>query len=121
MNPFRKAPIVTLVAWGTTLLAVLIALQGSGVLTGRAAQWVDAAAGLLQVVLTAYARMHVTPVAAPKDASGRPLVLASMRPKRAGQASGFPKCSHGYVWGSPEHEQHRQAGGCFEMPSDAQR
>jgi hypothetical protein len=74
MNPFKKAPIATLVAWGTTVLAVLFVLQTSGLLTGTAARWVDAAAGALQVVLTAYARMHVTPVADPKDNQGRALV-----------------------------------------------
>jgi hypothetical protein len=75
---FKRFPITTIVAWGTTLLAVLIVLQGSGILTGRAAQWVDATAGLIQMVLTAYAKTHVTPVAAPKDAAGRKLVPASM-------------------------------------------
>jgi hypothetical protein len=77
INFFRRFPLATLITWGTTLLAVLIVLQGSGVLTGRAAQWVDAAAGFLQVVLTAYARQHVTPLTAPKDASGRRLVPVS--------------------------------------------
>lgn len=78
INPFKKAPITTLVAYASTVLAVLIVLQSSGVLTGRVAHWVDVAAGVLQVVLTAYARQHVTPVAAPKDAAGRRLVPASM-------------------------------------------
>lgn len=76
MNPFRKAPIATLVTWGTTMLAVLIVLQASGVLTGSVAHWVDVAAGVLQVALTAYARQHVTPVVSPKDAYGRILVPA---------------------------------------------
>jgi hypothetical protein len=80
MNPFRKAPIATLVAWGTTVLAVLVVLQASGVLTGAAAHWADVAAGVLQVVLTAYARQHTTPVAAPKDDLGRPLVPANIVP-----------------------------------------
>lgn len=79
-NPFKKAPIATLVAWGTTVLGVLIVLQASGMLTGTAARWVDAAAGALQVVLTAYARMHVTPVADPKDNQGRTLVPLTGRP-----------------------------------------
>lgn len=77
---FKKYPLATIITWGTTLLGVLIVLQSSGVLTGTVAQWVDAAAGFLQVVLTAYARQHVTPLAAPKDASGRRLVpLSSVR------------------------------------------
>jgi hypothetical protein len=80
VNPFRKAPIATLVVWATTVLAVLVVLQASGVLTGTAAHWVDVAAGVLQVVLTAYARQHVTPVANPKDDLGRSLVPAKLIP-----------------------------------------
>jgi hypothetical protein len=82
VNPFQKAPIATLVVWATTVLAVLVVLQASGVLTGTAAHWVDVAAGVLQVVLTAYARQHVTPVANPKDDLGRPLVPANLVPGR---------------------------------------
>lgn len=77
MNPFRRFPLTTLITWGTTVLAVLVVLQTSGLLAGSAARWVDAAAGLLQVILTAYARQHTTPVAAPRDAYGRRLVPAS--------------------------------------------
>ncbi len=73
-NPFRRFPLATLIAYGTTALAVLVVLQTSGVLTGTAARWVDVAAGALQVVLTAYARRHVTPVVDPRDNEGRPLV-----------------------------------------------
>lgn len=75
----KRHPLTSLIAYASTLLAVLIVLQGSGILTGRPAQWVDAAAALLQVVLTAYAKTHVTPVAAPKDASGHKLVPATMQ------------------------------------------
>lgn len=75
-NLFKRFPLTTLIAWGTTVLAVLVVLQASGVLTGTLAHWVDTAAGVLQVVLTAYARSHVTPVVAPKDAYGRRLVPA---------------------------------------------
>lgn len=74
---FKKYPLATIITWGTTLLAVLIVLQSSGVLTGSVARWVDAAAGVLQMLLTAYARQHVTPLTAPKDASGRRLVPVS--------------------------------------------
>jgi hypothetical protein len=77
-NLFKRFPLATLIAYGTTALAVLVVLQSSGTLTGSAARWVDLAAGMLQVLLTAYARNHVTPVAAPKDASGRKLVPVSM-------------------------------------------
>lgn len=80
MNLFKRFPLATLITWGTTLLAVLIVLQSSGVLTGTAAKWVDAAAGALQVILTAYARVHTTPVANPKDAYGRRLIPASGQP-----------------------------------------
>jgi hypothetical protein len=80
VNPFKKAPIATLVAWATAVLAVLVILQSNGTLTGSAAHWVDVAAGVLQVLLTAYARQHVTPVAAPKDNLGRSLVPAKIMP-----------------------------------------
>jgi hypothetical protein len=78
-NLFKRFPLATLITYGTTALAVLVVLQSSGVLTGKAARWVDAAAGAIQVVLTAYAKMHVTPLAAPKDAVGRKLVPVNMQ------------------------------------------
>jgi hypothetical protein len=81
-NAFKRAPIATIIAWGTTVLAVLVLLQTSGVLTGTAARWVDAAAGAIQLILTAYARQHVTPVADPKDDLGRQLVPAELIPGR---------------------------------------
>lgn len=81
-NPFKRFPLATLIAYGSTALAVLVVLQTSGVLTGTAAHWADVAAGALQVVLTAYARQHVTPVADPKDAVGRALVPAVGKPLR---------------------------------------
>ncbi len=80
MNLFRRFPIATLVAWATTVLAVLVVLQSSGLLKGAAAHWADTAAGLLQIVLTAYARQHVTPVARPRDQYGRRLVPAPGQP-----------------------------------------
>lgn len=83
MNAFKKAPIATLVAWATTVLAVLVVLQGTHVLTGSVARWIDLAAGVLQVVLTAYAKQHVTPVAAPKDNFGNRLVPVTMAQKKA--------------------------------------
>jgi hypothetical protein len=76
MDLFRRFPLTTLVVWATTVLGVLIVLQSSGVLTGTAAHWVDVTAGALQVVLTAYAKTHVTPVIDPKDNEGRELVPA---------------------------------------------
>lgn len=109
-NPFKRFPLATLIAYGTTALAVLTVLQTSGVLTGSAARWADLVAGALSVVLTAYARQHVTPVAAPKDAAGRKLVPASMRP-RTEIGLKLPKCSHGHVFGSPDSHH------CGELPS----
>ena len=76
---FKKAPIATVVAFGTTALGILVVLQGSGLLHGKVAHWVDAAVGILQIVLTAIARQHVTPVIDPKDNAGRPLVAQSGR------------------------------------------
>lgn len=80
ISAFKKAPIATLVGVGTTMLAILVVLQGSGVLHGTAARYVDAVAGVLQLLLTAYARQHVTPVSNPKDNLGRELVPASILP-----------------------------------------
>jgi heme/copper-type cytochrome/quinol oxidase subunit 4 len=82
VNPFKKFPLATLAAWATTVLAVLIYLQSTGVLTGTAAHWADVIAGVIQVLLTLYARMHVTPVADPKDNLGRALVPAELVPGR---------------------------------------
>lgn len=76
MNPFRKAPIATLISIMGALLALAVYLQGTGLVTGRAGAWLDGAVGLLQLVLGMYARMHATPVANPKDQFGRKLVPA---------------------------------------------
>lgn len=80
IGAFKKAPIATLVGWGAAVLAVLVVLQSQHVLTGTAARYVDLAAGVIQVLLTAYARQHVTPVADPKDNLGRPLVPLTSKP-----------------------------------------
>lgn len=77
---FKRFPLSTLIAYSVTVLGVLVALQSSGTLTGKAAHWVDLAVGVLQVLLTGYARQHVTPIADPKDNLGRQLVPASMIP-----------------------------------------
>lgn len=76
MSWFRKFPLTTVIAWGTVVLGTLALVQGSGLLHGTAAHWVDVAAGFVQLVLTALARQHVTPLANPKDDQGRPLVPA---------------------------------------------
>jgi len=73
-NPFTKRPVATLVAAMTALLAVLVYLQGTGLITGQAAVWVGVAVGVLQVLLGLYARSKATPVADPKDDQGRSLV-----------------------------------------------
>lgn len=74
MNPFKKAPVTTLITIMTVLLAVLVYLQGTGLITGQAAVWVGTAVGALQVLLGLYARSHATPVADPHDNDGRALV-----------------------------------------------
>lgn len=77
---FKRYPLTSLAAWATTVLTVLVLVQTNGVLTGTAAHYVDVAAGVLQVLLTAYARTHVTPVVDPKDNLGRSLVPAKLIP-----------------------------------------
>jgi hypothetical protein len=73
---FKRYPLATLITYAASVLAVLTFLQSAHILTGPAARWVDFAAGLLQVLLTAYAKMHVTPVLSPRDQYGRRLVPA---------------------------------------------
>jgi len=80
MNPFKKAPVATLVSIMTALLAVLVYLQGSGTITGQAAVYVGLAVGILQVLLGLYARSKATPVADPKDDLGRSLVPVKLVP-----------------------------------------
>ena len=70
---FRRYPLATLISWTAGLLTLLVTLQASGILTGQAAAYVNIAAGLLQVILTAYAKSKVTPVANPHDDQGRKL------------------------------------------------
>lgn len=73
-NPFTKAPVATLITAMTALLAVLVYLQGTGLITGKAAVYVGVGVGVLQVLLGLYARSKATPVADPKDDLGRTLV-----------------------------------------------
>lgn len=79
-NPFKKFPIGTLITIVGTLLAGLLYLQASGVLTGQAAAGVTGAIAVLQGILGLYARMHATPLANPKDALMRPLVPSNIVP-----------------------------------------
>lgn len=77
---FKRYPLATIIGWAASLLALLVVLQGSGILTGPAAHYVDVAAAVLQVILTWWARGHVTPVVNPKDGEGRKLVPEPGRP-----------------------------------------
>lgn len=67
---FKRHPLSTVIGWATTALVVLVALQGSNVLTGKAADYVNTAVGVITVVLTAYARTKVTPVIEPRNDQG---------------------------------------------------
>lgn len=73
MSWFKKFPLAAVIAWGTVVLGALVVVQGSGLLHGRAAHWIDVVAGIIQLALTALARQHVTPLADPRDADGRRL------------------------------------------------
>lgn len=77
---FKRFPLTSVITFGTTVLAVLVFLQSTGILAGAAAHWVDVIAGVLQVLLTTYARQHVTPLASPHDSLGRRLVPAPVQP-----------------------------------------
>ena len=89
-NPFKAAPVATLVTIMTALLAVLVYLQGTGLITGQAAVWVGVAVGVLQVLLGLYARKHATPVVDPHDNQGRQLVPVPTRPGFSTRAAGPP-------------------------------
>jgi hypothetical protein len=69
----NSKPVATLVSVATVLLAALVALAGTGVLTGRTAALAAAAIGVLNVVLGYVAHQKVTPLEKPVDAQGRPL------------------------------------------------
>lgn len=91
---FKEAPVAYLISIMTVLLAVLVYLQGTGLVTGTAATWLTTGVGLLQVILGFAVRAKVTPVAKPKDNLGRDLVPAHLVPGRGatrftpGQSSG---------------------------------
>jgi len=65
----------------TLLLAVLVYLQGTNLVTGAAATWLTTAVGILQVILGFAVRAKVTPVANPKDNLGRALVPRNLVPR----------------------------------------
>jgi len=71
---FKRYPLSTVIGWGLTVLAILVALQGAGILTGRAAATVNLIAAIVQIALTTIARQKVTPVIDPTDDAGRQLV-----------------------------------------------
>lgn len=73
---FKKSPVAFTTTTMTLLLAVLVYLQGTGLITGAAAAWIAAAVGVLQIVLGVLTRGSVTPVVAPMDNDGNALVPA---------------------------------------------
>lgn len=70
----NSKPVATLVTIGTVLLALLTALAGTGVLSGKTAAIVAGAIAIINALLGVVAHSKVTPLAAPKDSTGRPLV-----------------------------------------------
>lgn len=70
-------PVATLVAVGTVLLALLTALAGTGVLSGKMAAVVAGAIAVINALLGVAAHNRVTPVSNPRAADGRPLVPLS--------------------------------------------
>lgn len=78
-NFFQRYPLATVMGWGATVLTVLVALQGAGILDGRPAATINTVAAVLQIILTALARQQVTPVVNPKDNQGRRLVPTAVR------------------------------------------
>jgi len=70
----NSKPVATLVTVGTVLLALLTALAGTGVLSGKVAAIVSGAILVINALLGVVAHSKVTPLAAPKDSTGRPLV-----------------------------------------------
>jgi len=73
----NSKPVATLVAVGTVMLAILTALAGTGVLSGKVAAVVAGAILVINALLGVVAHSNVTPLANPKDSSGRPLVPLS--------------------------------------------
>jgi len=69
------------VAWLTTVVAVLTALDGTltglGVLSPTVAGWIAGAIAVLTAILGVLTHNVVTPVANPHDDSGRALVPAA--------------------------------------------
>ena len=85
MKGFKFKP----VAWMTTILAVLTALEAfnetSHIVPDKYNAWILVAIGLLTVALGVLAHNRVTPVAAPKDNAGVSLVPVTMTPAPPGK------------------------------------
>lgn len=73
----NSKPVATMTTILTVALAVLTALAGTGVLSGKVAAIVSGGVGLLTAVLGWITHSNVTPVSNPKSADGRPLVPLS--------------------------------------------
>jgi hypothetical protein len=73
----NSKPVVTLVTVATVLLALLTALAGTGVLSGKVAAIVSGAILVINALLGVVAHGMVTPVSNPHDNSGRALVPVS--------------------------------------------
>jgi len=70
----NSKPVAVMTSVVTVALAVLTALAGTGVLSGKTAALASGAVAILTAVLGILTHGKVTPVAAPKDNGGRPLV-----------------------------------------------
>lgn len=70
-------PVATLIAVGTVLLALLTALAGTGVLSGKTAAVVAGAILVINALLGVVAHGKVTPLAKPTASDGRALVPLS--------------------------------------------
>lgn len=73
----NSKPVATLVSVGTVLLALLTALAGTGVLSGKTAAIVAGAIAVINALLGVVAHSKVTPLAKPMSSDGRPLVPLS--------------------------------------------
>jgi uncharacterized membrane protein YphA (DoxX/SURF4 family) len=70
----NSKPVATLVTVATLLLAVLVALAGTGLLTGRAAALVASGILIVNAVLGVIAHGKSTPTANPRNDAGERLV-----------------------------------------------
>ncbi len=73
----NSKPVATLVTVATLLLAVLVALSGTGLLSGRAAALVASGILIVNAVLGVITHGKVTPTANPRNDAGQRLVPAT--------------------------------------------